>query len=1067
MRVLAPSRFRTAGFDRRGLSLLATLASSLALSFPGHAQDKAPRLELGRPWLENLSTARQAFRLEESATVDKRVRGVFPIGDGHVFAYQGLGRRANHLQGLSGPRYQTAAVHAPQGHFGELVLDLVAGSEVVALPEQRVWRARGVNAVFGEDASDDGVSLQTLTFASFTTDTLWRIVEVHNGSNAPRQLAVRATWTHAQRGDGSTLSSVDPGKGFEAQLVSSRAATASDKNLDIDVGTLAPGAKARFVLALRTKLGGADFAAKTIDEENALAALDAMHVFWQRRLSNTATLTIEDERLTDLVEDWKVLMLVQRCAESGGVAPMVSYRGTWIRDNTGPMLAFLRYGLFTEAKQLLDYVYRATLVTGTLQNHFPLDLDVSKAAEIEKTIRWDTLRIPPTELASWIILQHEWYYRATWDIDFLEARWPFLKACYNALKAGADASFPTHGDETYLHGAFFSLWPDRVGQDAALPADAPGRRARSFDNSMLYLITINAMGELVEDLDKRRAGNAGEKEGWSSTNKAAFDRYHVDYLLKMESVFWDPEHQRFAPFVSPITGAMHPAPYAPVNLRPQWIGYTYAIGEKNRENLRHTLDELWQKDGRIGMTPTTGYVTGSVQGLLLYSLADLEDARRDDALQALVRMAGPAGEWGELYDPEGHPIAGYDAEYPNRLRPWESGINIDAIFFALNGIRYVTCPGWSKKDARIKLRLPGQASWWALRGAEHDAHRFDIFVDRVFEPVYPQDPKKAANATGVPESRMRFRVEYDAINKRAAGLDWIDAAVNVGATLYMRLPTLDAPIYEVAEWPADSEAFFPKRDGPGNWKFERPVVASANTLILTSRMDGPSNGSRLDVGTPMDVAAFRGLLLDGDKPRFDRVLVDVGANAPSRATMKSAAFWSEVRPVIDDYVAKGGSWTETPFLDSWHVLAPLRGTGVEALRADLPGVQATTFEGTIETGDGTASWRDVRAQRLAIGDDSLQKDQRVVLAVTEFAVNGDLEAILKVGCSAPFSTFLDGKKIEVGSTDRGSDRADRFEGLVRLGNGRHRLAFALLAGDAEAVLRARFARIDGTPLELK
>ena len=110
--------------------------------------------------------------------------------------------------------------------------------------------------------------------------------------------------------------------------------------------------------------------------------------------------------------------------------------------------------------------------------HFPLDLDVSKAEEIEKTIRWDTLRIPPTELASWVILQHEWYYRATWDIDFLEARWPFLKACYNALKAGADASFPTHGDETYLHGAFFSLWPDRVGQDAALPADAPRRRAR-------------------------------------------------------------------------------------------------------------------------------------------------------------------------------------------------------------------------------------------------------------------------------------------------------------------------------------------------------------------------------------------------------------------------------------------------------------------------------------------------------------------------------------------------------------------------------------------------------------
>ncbi len=1074
MPVLVLSRRRPpavqAGAAGRHLHALAYLVASLSLcSVAGGLRAQAPRLDLDRPWLEDLSTARQALRQAEGGAVDKRIRGVFPIGDGHVFAYQGLGRRANELHGISGPRYQTVEVHAPQGHFGELATDLVEKGAVVALPEQKIWRIRAANAVFSEDAADDGLALSTLTYASFGSDALWRIVEVHNGSKVARDVTVRATWTHAEPSNGATvLSSKYAGKGFEAELLGSMPGTSTGRSLDFALGSIEAGARRRFFMALRTRKAGSDFAATKVDEAAALQALDAMRAHWNERLANTARITIDDARLTDLIEDWKVLMLVQRCAESGGVAPMVSYRGTWIRDNCGPMLAFLRYGMYAEAKQLLDYVYRATLVTGTLQNHFPLDLDVSKAAEIEKTIRWDSLRIPPTELASWIILQHEWYYRATWDIDFLVARWPFLKACYNALKANADSSFPTHGDETYLHGAFFSLFPDRIGSEAALPADSPERRAKSFDNSALYLITINAMGELVEDIDKHNGGQAATKEGWSSPNKAAFDRYHVDYLLRMEEVFWDPEYKRFAPFVSAVSGERHPAPYAPVNLRPQWIGYTYAIGEKNRENLRGTLQQLWQKDGRVGMTPTTGYVTGSVQGLLLYALCDLEDSRRDEALSALVRMAGPAGEWGELYDPEGRPIAGYDAAYPNRLRPWESGINIDAIFFALNGIRYVTCPGWSKKDARIKLRLPGKSRWWALRNAQHDAHRFDIFVDRVFEPRYDQDPKKGEVATGLPEDRMRFRVDYKQINKLAAGIDWIDAAINVGGTLYMRLPTVVAPIYEVTSWPKDDGDFFARRDGPGEWTCERPRASQADVLVLTSRMDAPPLGARVDLGMPMTPTSFASLILDGDKPRYPSVLVDVGARAPGRATMKTEAFWADkgVTDAIAKFKAAGGKWLETPFLDQWQVLAPLPGTGVEALRVDAPGI-ASAFGEAVRVGNAQRTWKAAPGERVVLAAADFERDAALAITASDFEVGATREAILKVGCSAPFIALLDGKPIGIEAKDPGSDRADRFEALVRLEAGKHRLAFVVLAGTNGATVQARFSEVDGRPLDLQ
>lgn len=1063
--------------NRSKPSIAGTLAALtlclLALSTSLEAQaGRTPKIDLDRPWLRNLSTWTQQLRQAEGEKVEKRIRGVFPVGDGHVFAYQGLGRRANHMQGMSGPSYQTAEVSAPQGHWGEMVLDVLdAEGKAIALPRQSLWRTRGVNTLFSEDASDDGsTSLSTLTYASFGSKTLWRIVEVENGHSAARDLAVRVTWSRGRAGaDGTSLVASEARKGFEAELLASRPGTIDANTMTIRVGQVAPGARARFVVALRTRTRNDARDTAGLDERAAMSALELCKNHWSQKLAGTMQTRIEDRRLTDLLEDWKVLMLVQRCAHSGAVAPMVNYRGSWIRDNTGPILAFLRYGLFEEAKGILDYIYKATLVTGTLQNHFPLDLDVSKASEIEKTIRWTDLRIPPTELAAWVILQHEWYYRATWDIEFLKARWPFLSMCYQALRPAADSSFSTHGDETYLHGAFYSLWPDRIGMKASgenplLPADSPERRARSFDNSMLYLVVVNAMAELIEDLDKDAAGEAATKEGWGSPRKGAYDSYHVNYLLKLEEKFWDPRAGRFAPFASPITGQLHPAPYAPVNLRLQWIGYTYAIGEKNRQNLKSTLDQLWQKDGRVGMTPTTGYVTGSVQGLLLYSLADLEDQRRDEALQALVKMAGPAGEWGELYDPEGYPIAGYNADWPNRLRPWESGINIDAIFFALNGIRYVTCPGWSKKDVRMKLRVPGSSTWMTMRGAQHDAHRFNIFVDRVYRPDYDAD-----EPTGVPESRMRFRVEYDHINKKAANLDWIDAAINVGSTLYMRLPTLEAPVYEITSWPEDDEQHWLPREGKGNWTNRVPDPMSGRNLLLTSRLDGPPVQSRVDFGMPLSADDLRGLLLRDGKPRYQTVLLDVGVTQPGRATMKSRAWWDDagVRAAMADYVAQGGKLVDTPFVQNWSVLAPLPATGIGALRSDLPGLQSKDYSEPVTVSGKSVAWRTAKSSKIELGPDALGPTGAVALVGATVEADATREVILKVGCSVPFKAFVDGKEIGLGSTTPGSDRPDRFEGLVRLEKGKHRLVFAVWAPEGRVALRARFTGSDGMPLDLE
>ncbi|MAE78133.1 MAG: hypothetical protein CMJ85_14820, partial [Planctomycetes bacterium] len=659
------------------IPILASAATFLATAAASPQQK--PDVSLSQTWLGNVSSWQQHLTQPEGQAIDKSTRGVWAIGDGHVFTYVGLGRRANTMQALTGPHYQTEAVNAPKGHWGELSLDLVESGKVVALPSQNIWRTRGVNCVITTDAGvDRDVSLTTVNWATTGHDTIYRWIEIRGASG--QKVTLRATWERG-KANGDTLTSMYGAKGFEASLDASVPATANGNTLSVDV-TLTSNAPTKLVLRLRTRRKGTSYRAPAAGEKTAILALDACAATWQAHLANTATIDSDDVKLTDLLEDWKVLMLVQRSEPSGAVSPMVNDRGAWVRDNTGPLLTFLRYGMFDAARRILDYVHDTTLVTGRLSNHVPLDLDVSKAAELAKKADWSKIKIPNGELPLWIILQHEWYYRATNDLNYLANHWAFLRACFHAISLDKNHTLPSEGDETFLHGSFFSLFPDRLPEPAMLPADRPDRRTRSFATTGMYVVVTSAMGEMGSDVDSIIAGQMGRDQAWVQQRKAAFDEFHINSLLKLEEAFWMPELKRFAPFLSPVSGEKHTAPFGPVSLFSQWVGLTYFTGERNKENLGGTLKSLWHKGGaRIGMTPTVGACVGYLPGILLYILADLDDQSRGKALDQLIAMSGPAGEWAELYDKDDRPIGGYNQEWPNRCRPLESGINIDAIFF--------------------------------------------------------------------------------------------------------------------------------------------------------------------------------------------------------------------------------------------------------------------------------------------------------------------------------------------------------------------------------------------------
>jgi hypothetical protein len=140
-------------------------------------------------------------------------------------------------------------------------------------------------------------------------------------------------------------------------------------------------------------------------------------------------------------------------SSSGGLSPMVHYKGTWARDNNGPARALLALGARDEVGALLRYYHDAALVLGGFPNHAPLDLDVS-AARPPKS--WEVFPVPRAEV-SWFVLQHKWWLDAGGDLDLVRRHWPMLERCIQGQRVSPEGLLPFHGDETYLHGALFSV----------------------------------------------------------------------------------------------------------------------------------------------------------------------------------------------------------------------------------------------------------------------------------------------------------------------------------------------------------------------------------------------------------------------------------------------------------------------------------------------------------------------------------------------------------------------------------------------------------------------------------
>lgn len=1040
---------------------LGIVALTLPLHCPAQGTDTRPGIpnltlattsEDVEDAFDEISTWQQHLTQKEGAAVDLTIRGAFPVGDGQVFGALGLGRRANTIRALTGPGYATKSRPAQKGHFGEMSLDILEGGKPLALESQHLWRVRGANVVITSDSSADGLSIHTVNFAHAGSHTIYRWVEVENTGSAARRVVLRVDWAGAAvTGDGRLMmeNQIDARR---AELSSSLAGKAGAGEWLLDLGSIEAKKSKSVALHLRMAVDGQELTGPEASEKSCQEALQASLESWMAKLAGTASLGSDRHDLRDLMEDWKVLMLVQRDARSGAVVPMLGDRRSRIAENNGALLALLRYGLFSEAKQLLDYHVKAAIQSGRLEGDLPPDLDVSNVEMPKTPDEWASIQVPDDETSAWLILQHEWYFRATWDKTVLMDRWPFYERLVEAMKPAADASLPVSGKEPYMQERWFRL-ARRTKDQSFLPADGPARRSRSLDNSVLYLISLNAMSELGEDHDKTEAGAKSKEKDWKSPNKTKYETKHLDILQKLEKTFWLPTENRFAPFISPINGHPHRAPYAMPNLRIQWVGYTYALGEHNRQNLRNSLSELWQNRTRVGSTPSVGYTPGDLQGYLLYSLADLDDQNRGDCLDELIQQATPSGGWAEFYDPMGKPVDADDSAWPVRLRPSEAGINLDAIAFALNGIRFVVSPGWSKKDQRFKLRLPTRSRWLSLKNLRHDGHQFHVFLDEKYE----QDVAK--DKTGKPVRKMRFRLRYVTVNTELGmkGTEYVDVAINVGEEVFVRYPSLKDEVNETGAWPVDKEQYLRKEGGPGPYEGSPIDVPEGTTsLVITSLVGGsrPDNSCVIDIGLPFLPQQLAAAI--GSRPTIKRLLFDVGSRESSSATQKGMAFWNDasLQNAARKFAEDGGKVIVPIFIRTWGLTPPM--TNDEAIAELTRPENFSKARGRIFRMEDPDTLRMSVAVAKAAG-------KSTILASSIVHSDKSRECTLRLGSNDALRVWLNGKLVHENQRTRLA-RADQDEVLVKLEEGDNQLLIEVRQVDNNGVLLARFTDLQALPI---
>jgi len=629
--------------------------------------------------------------------------GCFPLGNGRVFAYQGLTYPLGTLDNVIGPEYQKTV-----GYFGLIVPSVLVKGEPVTWAQQKMRWIKPAGMVATESVTADGLGLTIYDCACPNLTAIIRVMVISNSGPAEHRavsLAMTVATSNAEQYDDDIL--IQRGKRrlrcgclgarttvTDEQLLpqlpadlpaktSPRVISGAATSWRCELGTLKPGESVAKLIYLVFSTSEGDEAG-VLDKVAArgFGLLDEAHRYYQQWQNSTVQVQCSDERVAHLLDVEKYLCAAQQ-AYRGGFSPMDGYSYTWIRDSNGPIRYLLACGDFEAVRRHLEYHFRGCAQQQKIGNNLPLDLQLPpELGELD----WSQVPVERAEVPSFVILQHYWYYQYTGDSDLINSHWPYLVRCLEGQEIDQRGTLPFHGDETYRFPGYLLF---KAGQDAP---DYVSLEACSADSAFEYVAAATALAKMAADL-----GKSDESQEYSAAALRVREA--------TEKLYWQPNKGFYAPAMSDFSPQVHRYPFAPIDMRPLWIGYARA-DDQQRSNVLNTLKYLGKPEGTVTSTPSFGYYVPMTVGYVLHNLAEIGHPAAQVALDGVLRAAEASGGYAEMNEPNDQPSDEVWGQH--RVRPWEGGINAQAILHYLTGF---------KPDAphdRVALRPQMPPSWPSL-----------------------------------------------------------------------------------------------------------------------------------------------------------------------------------------------------------------------------------------------------------------------------------------------------------------------------------------------------------------
>ncbi len=855
-----------------------------------HAAPSEQELLSSRPWLTDyFSHWQEEVSLAGEPWPGYSDLAVFPIGNGQIFAHEGTKYPLGTLTNLVGPTYQK------NGFLGDIVPLLYAGSQIVDWQTQRVRWVKPGGIVNTESLTKDGLRLTTYDFVPPDLPAICRIMIVSNeGESVQRAVTVALAFgaLAAERAEGGIRlqrGSAVIQAGFLAARTKLEERTPDiplAENLDretepglmgdsapllrCELGTFHPGdsvAKlAYFVIAQ-----GEDEAAELLGQvqERGFALVDDTYEYWRQWDERTVTVeTPQQPEVGDLLTISKYLCAVQQATE-GGFSPMDGYSYTWIRDSNGPVRYLSAVGDFEAVRRHLEYHFRGCALRQRVGNNLPLDLDV--AGDIVQP-DWAQIPVERAESSSFVILQHYWYYRHSGDLGLIRGHWPMLRRCLLGQDVDERGLLPFHGDETYRFPGYTFF---EAGRDVDYYVNL---EARSADSGFEYVAAAGALAEMAKQLGK--GDEAADYCDRADRVRRATEKY-----------YWQADGGYYASAMSDLSEQVQTSPFAPINMRPLWVGYA-PDSARQRQNVLESLKYLWREDGTLKTTPEFEPYVTMIPGYGLYALATIGHPAAEVALNGVLTAAEKSGGFAEMNEPDNRPSDEVWGQH--RIRPWEGGINAEAILYYLTGLEVDAARGL------FSLRPQMPVSW-----REMDIHnlpikqaRFDLAVTR-----------EAVTVTRTDESD--FELELAAAPLRSHVGEAMSVPIQPGETLKRPAPELS-----FSQWP--QQGLPPAQ--PFEWGPPQ-IPSGAKTVVLTWSKEtaeecrakyGPATVV-FDAKLPWPAEFLHAVLLRSEGTRrVDMLALDV-SHFPG--AFKREEFWADDGPggkIVAAFEEAGGQVVDPP-----------------------------------------------------------------------------------------------------------------------------------------------------------